>query len=77
MPRWAKPSEEEPQCFVGDRVLIIVLARRHFHDIQLSPMLAVLERTESGWHDLTDGGYSLEDAEFWASEASVVAFASP
>ena len=73
MARWSKPSENLPyNCFVGDRVLGIVLTKRS----ALSPlrlMLTILELTENGWK--SDDGYDIHDLEFWAYETSVTEFA--
>lgn len=77
MPRWMRPSEEQPNVPVGDRIVIIVNERPHAR-AALAPRLVILEATESGWNspDDTYAGYSPDDGVLWATERSVCEIAS-
>ena len=76
MPKWTRPSEGQPECEAGDRVLLVVRERTNAK-AKLRPRLVILEATEDGWDspDPTYEGYTPEDGAFWSMERDVCAFA--
>lgn len=69
---WKKPSDELPDCYVGDRVIGIVHYREHSRDALRPHVVILLALEDGGWWDVEDGGYSIEDCEWWILEKDLV-----
>lgn len=76
MPKWTAPTEGTPDCYAGDRVVIIV-RERPYAGAKLTDRLVVIEATEDGWHcdDPTYAGYTPSDGILWSMERDVCAIA--
>jgi len=72
MPKWTKPSEGHPECYAGDRVVLIVQECAP-HTTRLENRIVILEATEDGWRcdDPTYAGYGIEDSVLWSMEKDV------
>ena len=65
---WKRPSEE-PECEVGDRVIGIVRYRER-SDRPLLPHVIIIEALEDCWW--SEGGWSLEDCDWWILEKDLI-----
>ena len=66
---WKRPSEELPECYVGDRVIGIVRCRER-EDRPLRPKIVILEALEDCWY--SEYGWDIHDCEWWCLEKDLV-----
>lgn len=72
---WRKPETKPTGLMDGDRLVIVVMCRRHRLQKKLEPMLAIIEATENGWKN--EDGYDFSDAVSWCWELDLIQSAQP
>lgn len=72
---WRSPEIRPTGLTDGDRLVIVVMCRRHRLQKNLEPMLAIIEATENGWKN--EDGYDFPDAVHWCWEKDLIQSVSP